>query len=308
MDVYGKFVKGSIILSLTAGCSLGAFLIATIGFSQYWKAVEHSIIQAHGHVQIFGWVGLMIMGVAYHVIPRFKATRLYSDNLANASFVLLFIGIVLRALIQPIAQDTVLFAGMIASGVLEVSAVSFFAIIILRTIKSSKQNREPFEMFIVGGTVWFLVQTIVTMALSSYLSSQGLAEIPSAIDGAYLHMQIFGFIFMFILGVTLRTLPMFLGLKETNTTLIKISFATLNIGIILRILGDWSKIIYASPLWNPIVALSAGLEFLGVIAFILGLNLFRKPAVDMSDLDVDRSYEKFIKIAYVWLPISVSML
>lgn len=308
MDVYRKFVVSSIVFTLIAGCTLGALLIATIGLTQNWEAVEHSIIQAHGHVQIFGWVGLMIMGVAYHVVPRLKATRLYSSKIANSSYAFMVFGIVLRAIGQPLAENAFFSSIMALSGILEVFAVSLFVFVIIKTLRSSEKETEPFERFILAGTFWLLAQTIITATLALYMASEGLTTIPEAVNGAYLHMQIFGFIFMFIFGISLRTLPRFMGLKEPSVNMVKLAFIALNVGIILRIGAEWFQILYSTSLSRVSVGFSGVLEFIGVIAFVYGLNLFKKPAVDMSDLDIDRSYEKFIKIAYVWLPLSVAML
>src|SRR5262245_55439607 len=84
-DLYPPFLKGALVATLTGGATLGLVALTIAGLRgslhtglSWWTPV----IQAHGHVQIFGWVGLFIMGVAYHVLPRFKATDLHRPDLA----------------------------------------------------------------------------------------------------------------------------------------------------------------------------------------------------------------------------------
>lgn len=40
-------------------------------------------IQAHGQVQIFGWVGSFILGISLYVLPKFRRVPLQSIALAR---------------------------------------------------------------------------------------------------------------------------------------------------------------------------------------------------------------------------------
>ncbi len=53
---------------------------------------------AHVHVGALGWVGFMIFGMAYYLVPKLWNTELYSKRLANVHFWIGLIGIVLYAL------------------------------------------------------------------------------------------------------------------------------------------------------------------------------------------------------------------
>ena len=69
--LYKPFLRGALVTALTAGATLGALNLAVMGFGADLSAVWGPLIQAHGYAQMFGWVGLFIMGVAYHTLPRF---------------------------------------------------------------------------------------------------------------------------------------------------------------------------------------------------------------------------------------------
>ncbi len=307
-EIYEKFIKSSILISLTVGCALGAILIAMIGFSYKWWVIERSIIQAHGHAQIFGWVGLMIMGVAYQVIPRLKAAKLYSTRLANTSYTIMISGIILSVVSQPLVQNSVFAVTLAVSGILELLAGGLFVFTIWKTINASKQTPEIFEDFIKAGLSWFLLQAVVTTVIFFTMAANRATVIPSWAEGSYLQMQIFGFILMIILGITVRTLPLFMGLREPDNRFIKTCFVTVNLGVILTVAASWTASLYPAVLLNGLKTAAAALTLIGVAAFIYGLNVFRRPIVDMSDLHVDRSYERYVKVAYVWLPVAAAML
>jgi nitric oxide reductase large subunit len=50
-------------------------------------------LRAHAHLMLVGFVGMMIFGIALHVLPRFTGRNLYSDRLADAHFVLVNSGL-----------------------------------------------------------------------------------------------------------------------------------------------------------------------------------------------------------------------
>lgn len=55
-----------------------------IGLGMAWWPAEHLVYRpAHAHVNLAGFVSMMIFGVAYHVIPRFAGSPLRSRRLAS---------------------------------------------------------------------------------------------------------------------------------------------------------------------------------------------------------------------------------
>ena len=65
---------------LSAGATWGAWLLWTIGLNGSFRAVSVHAINAHGEAQIFGWVGLFIMGFAYQAFPRMWQTTLVAPD------------------------------------------------------------------------------------------------------------------------------------------------------------------------------------------------------------------------------------
>lgn len=78
-----KFVKGFIVMSIVyLGIStiLGIFMLG----SQDMMALKF----VHSHLNMLGWVSMMIFGVGYHILPRFMGRPLYSNKIGEAHFYL----------------------------------------------------------------------------------------------------------------------------------------------------------------------------------------------------------------------------
>ena len=64
----------------------GGFLLATVltlsrAFSVPLGAWWEAAAQAHGHLQLYGWAGLFVLGVALHFLPRLRGTPLAGARL-----------------------------------------------------------------------------------------------------------------------------------------------------------------------------------------------------------------------------------
>ena len=89
MDRYVvHFLRASLVW-LGAGVSLGVAMAVHPAWVIYRTA--------HLHMLLLGFVTMMIAGVAYHVLPRFAATPLYSRRVAAVHFVVANIGVALLA-------------------------------------------------------------------------------------------------------------------------------------------------------------------------------------------------------------------
>ncbi len=301
-DIYRPFVKTAIVVALTAGCTLGALALAAMALAGAVGNTWPAVVQAHGHAQIFGWVGLFIMGVAYHVLPRLKATDLHARPLAAASFWLLTAGLTVRTFAQPLATAAP-FAGLVVlSAALEVAAAAIFAHVIWRTLRANPAVAEFWDRYVLASAVWFVVTALATLALAALMAREGRDIIPPAFDAAYLHMALWGFPGVMILGISLRTIPLFMGLRRANQNAFLPVFWLLNGGIavhgLLPLLA--SLVGLQVPAW--LVAAGASAEFIAAAAFVYHLNLFRPRALDTADEPgVARDYEKFIHAAYAWL-------
>ncbi|NUO64400.1 MAG: hypothetical protein HOQ11_13730 [Gemmatimonadaceae bacterium] len=121
------FLKASLAW-LTAGVTLGVAMAAHPVWTIYRPA--------HVHMNLLGFVTMMIYGVAYHVIPRFTGHPLFSVRaarsqwwLSNAGLALMVVGFAVRAHALP--SGTPLLA---TGGTLAAAGAYTFVYVIWRTL------------------------------------------------------------------------------------------------------------------------------------------------------------------------------
>lgn len=79
------------------GCILGAVMFL-------WPGRIYSIMPAHAHINLVGFVSMMIFGVSYHMFPRFADRPLYSIKIARQQFSILNIGLLGMVLVFGLAD------------------------------------------------------------------------------------------------------------------------------------------------------------------------------------------------------------
>ncbi len=303
--LYRPFFRAGIAVVLTLGAVWGAYLLVRIAWFGSFAAASLHEVNAHGHAQIFGWVGLFVMGFAYQAFPRFKHTTLAHPRLARAGFWVMIVGIVGRSVAEPLAGAV---AGMgavaVAASVLEVAAIALFVGIIVLTLCTAGKRLEPYDYYILSALAWFVVQAVYeTVYLTATLAAAGpeqLVNLVATWQGALRDIQIHGFALLMILGVSQRLFHHFYGLPAPNRrvstgALIALNMAVIGEGVglvLMRTAGHaWAA------LWYTAVLLLAG-----TLAVLVGSwHLFSPPE------ESDRSL-KFLRAAYVWLFVSVGML
>ena len=117
------------------------FVLGTlIGFGMLlWPSESGYFVPVHVHLNLLGFMSMMIYGVGYHILPKFSGRHLYSPKIMNIQFWISNMGLVGMSISWPfvargdsISSETVL----TASAFLVLVSVILFAVNILKTIKS----------------------------------------------------------------------------------------------------------------------------------------------------------------------------
>jgi cbb3-type cytochrome oxidase subunit 1 len=134
------FVKGFLKASL-AWLGLGVSLGLVMACHPVWTVYR----AVHLHMNLLGFVAMMIFGVAYYVIPRFTGHPLFSRRLAgvhwwsaNAGLVLFSVGLAAQAQAAHIAP-----AFLAAGGSLSAVGAFVFIFNIWRTIDGPRRVARP---------------------------------------------------------------------------------------------------------------------------------------------------------------------
>jgi hypothetical protein len=302
--IYRPFFTAGIAVVLTLGAAWGAYLLLRIGWQRDFTEAGLHEVNAHGHAQIFGWVGLFVMGFAYQAFPRFKHANLAWPRLAYASLWLMLLGLVGRSVSQPLAGAyPELWWPAVAASVLEVAAIVLFVGVLARTWQWSGNPLAFYDGYVVSALVWFAVQAVYeSVYLAATLSAANRDELLGLVktwQGPLREIQIHGFALLMILGVSQRLFHHFYGLPAPNARRSKLALVGLNVAVA----GEAAGLILMSPagpawaaLWYASVLLLAG----AVLWLLCDWRIFS------ATREADRSL-KFLRAAYVWLGVSLAM-
>jgi hypothetical protein len=302
--IYRPFFIAGIVTVLTLGAVWGAYLLLRIGLGGSFSAAGLHEINAHGHAQIFGWVGLFVMGFAYQAFPRFKHTVIARPRLAIATLVMLLVGLLARSLAQPlVASIPWLWWVAVGGSVLEVVAIGIFVWLIAATLLGSARPLVHYDYYILSALFWFAVQAVYEgIYLTATLGASGdaLTELVVTWQAPLRDIQIHGFALLIILGVSQRVFHHFYGLPEPSAKCSLILLPVLNAAVI----GEAAGLVLmrqAGPIWAALWYGSAIVLAIATAALVVSWRIF-SPAPDG-----DRSL-KFLRVAYVWLFVSLGML
>jgi hypothetical protein len=303
--IYRPFFKAGIAVVLTLGAAWGAYLLLRIGLEGDFLTVGVHEVNAHGQAQIFGWVGLFVMGFAYQAFPRFKHADLAHPRLAYASLGLMLAGLAARSVCEPLIDAAAwAWAPALAGSLLELAAAALFAWVVLATWRRCGKPLVFYDWYILSALAWFVIQAVYEgVYLAATVAAADRAELLGLVStwqGPLREIQIHGFALLMILGVSQRLFHHFYGLPAPSPRVSAWALVCLNAAVVGEVAGlvlrgtagrGWAALWYGS-----VLLLAAS-----VVWLVRGWRLFSKPG------ETDRSL-KFLRAAYVWLFISLAML
>ena len=136
MDIFVViFIKAALIY-LFLGVVLGVLFLYNSNF--------RNLIFVHSHFNLLGFVSMMIFGVGYHVLPRFRGRELYSKPLANVQFWTANIGLIGMVIFYTIS---LYFGGRLTDyllllfGIVMAVSIFLFVINLLVTFREEKPEK-----------------------------------------------------------------------------------------------------------------------------------------------------------------------
>ncbi|MEX2229842.1 MAG: hypothetical protein WEB13_09425 [Dehalococcoidia bacterium] len=289
--VFGGFVLG---IALPLRAALG-----TPGAG--W--VAHA--QVHGHLQTVGFVGLFIVGVSYRLLPAFSGGRpLAHPRLAPLSLWLIGGGVLLRAAGQP-AADQPLFAALLAAGAwAELAGAACFAANVLAMTPRGIRAHEPFALFFSAGAVWFVAQAALGAWWLSDLALSGQTVLRADRSLLLVTLQFFGFHLMFILGVGIRSFPVFFAARRPSFRAVAAAFSVTQVGLVLIAVGGIAAAQRLGAAW-PLENTGAALAGLGLASTTAFTGWWRSPA---RIRPASRPFALALQPAMAWLTLAALLL
>jgi hypothetical protein len=305
-DSYRLYLKTSLLLALTAGFGIGLLAVLSRAGAPSLGAYWLPLIQAHGQVQLLGWVGLFTVGVAYHVVPRFRGVPPVSRRVALVTYSLLLGAVVVRAVAQPLAVGAALPGAFTLAALLQLAGSTLFAVTLLRWLLPHARQWEGYEPYLASAASWLVLAGLLSVAIAVPADLAGRAVVVSSFTDGYLHAMFYGFALLLALGVTRRAIPLFMGLQATNARLDRAAWTLLDAAVALKVSGALGGALLDPLPWRAVEALGAGLLLAGAVAFVAALHLYERAPMPPGP-GQPRGHEPFIRTAYGWLLVSLGL-
>lgn len=335
--LHEPFIYAALAIALTAGFGYGTILVAANTLGVRLDVWYGALVQAHGHAQLFGWVGLFVLGMGLVFLPRLRGTTLQATDRVPYAFGLLVFGIVLRSVIQPLAgilgTNELLRALFLLSAFSEAAGILVIFSMLAKTgLVASKTFRERRSKPLSHDAPAYPVEPFAQMALLSlalaflanllgvwYLFSQGKNILPAHYDQLIINLILYGVSVPMAFVFAIRALPLFLRLVSPTRggwrTLALIYFTGLTLRLApnaLSIADDalilTGRVLRANfvnlLIFDALAVFGILLLNLCILVGIWRLNLLhrRGPLPDRGEYG---RFHLLIYSAYVWLVVAV---
>ena len=94
------YISTGLVFMLLPGTFLGVWNLISISTKAAADSVSPAWIQAHGHAQVFGWIGSFILGIGFYSIPKLRRMEPFELWAARACWLLWTAGVALRWLVN----------------------------------------------------------------------------------------------------------------------------------------------------------------------------------------------------------------
>lgn len=297
--LYRPFVRAALLVALFLGFTPGLMLLAVLitGRPEIdWSAWS----EAHGLAQVYGWAGLFIVGIASHIIPRFRGNVPIAfpwPQRATLGLILSGLAIGPAARMAPVSGPLEN-AAIITGSFLLLAAMVIFAATLGRVLVKGQAGAVPLERWLWCGLIFAVASAALgCMSSVAVASSTGALDAP-ALQRATFACGLFGFAGSFVFGVSLRATAGFLRLPAYHRWLERPAFVLTN--------GAMAGLTAALAL-EARTSIAGALVLIwaaGVILFAAALRIFEPPLGERTD----RCSSRFLLSGYVWLLVAVGVL
>ncbi len=292
------YISTGLVFMLLPGTFLGVWNLLRISGRESAASISAAWLQAHGHAQIFGWIGSFIFGIGFYSVPKLRGAAKPVFRAAWACWAMWTLGVALRWFANVYAWQWRML--LPTSAILELVAFLIF----FRTVSqhrpgaasptaspaanSDKPRFKPWIWMVISASLGLLLGLAANLVACIYVSLRGGSPaFPHTLDQRYLVLLAWGFLVPFVWGFSAKWMSVFLGLKPTRPKLLFGAISANACGIVLALLG-----------WTPV---ASGFLVLGAVLAIIGLRMFESSQQEPKTRGVHASFPIFVRMAYGWL-------
>ncbi|MHB8484644.1 MAG: NnrS family protein [Candidatus Acidiferrales bacterium] len=285
------YISSGLVFMLLPGTFLGVWNLLQISGRESVALVSPAWLQAHGHAQVFGWIGSFIFGIGFYSIPKFRGATKLAFRAAWGCWAMWTIGVAMRWIANIYLVQWRLLLPL--SGALELVAFLIFFRMVSqhRPEDSGKDRLEPWVWVVISASAGLMLVLIANLAACIYLALWGESPALSHIlDQRYLTLMTWGFLVPFVWGFSTKWMRVFLGLKPVRPRLLYSALVVNFVGVVLTLEG-----------WGP----EATVFFVvGTMLVIAALRMFEPARQEPKTRGVHPSFPFFVRMAYGWLMVA----
>jgi hypothetical protein len=282
------YISSGLVFMLFPGTFLGVWNLIQISDRESPRAILPAWIQAHGHAQVFGWVGSFIFGIGFYSIPKLRGEDKGAFRAAWLCWAMWTLGVAFRWFANVYAWEWRVLLPV--SSALELAAFGIFyrAVSQHRPAAGGKRRLDLWIWVVIGASLGLLLALLANGALSVYLGLFGRSPaIPHALDQCYLALMGWGFLAPFVWGFSAKWMSVFLGLKPPRPKLLLLAVGVSFLGVMCAFGGSTRAAM-------ALFAVAAGTA-------ITALRMFEPAERKPKTRGVHPTFPFFVRMAYGWL-------
>jgi len=282
------FISSGLFFMLFPGTFLGVWNLLQISGRESVASVSAAWLQAHGHAQVFGWIGSFIFGIGFYSIPKLRGNTKAPFASAWLCWAMWTLGVALRWAANVYAWEWRFLLPVSSALELAAFAIFFHAVSQHRPDAAGKHGLDAWIWVVISASTGLALTLIANVAACFYLALRGAGPaLPHVLDQRYLVLLVWGFLVPFVWGFSAKWMSIFLGLKTVRPRLLLAAVALNFAGIVLTLVGLGAP---ATVIFVVSVALA-----------IAALRMFEPALQEAKTRGVHASFPFFIRLAYGWL-------
>jgi uncharacterized protein involved in response to NO len=292
-SVLVAYLGTGLLFMLLPGTFLGVWNLLSISSDRSAATLSPAWIQAHGHAQIFGWIGTFIIGIGYYSLTKMGAVAPFAAGRAWASWALWTLGVALRWIANISLWNWRELLPV--SAALELAAfLIFFRTVSSHKSSGAKRSLEPWMLLVIGSTFGFLLLLLFNLGLALAAAATGDSPaFPHSLDQRFLVLATWGFPVLAIWGFNARWLPAFVGLKPASSKALLSALAVCAAGVASAMAGGFR--------------IASALLMVASILAIAALNIATRAQKPAKVQGIHSSFPVFIRLCYVWLAVAAGL-
>ncbi len=285
------FVVTGLVFMLLPGTFLGVWNLIKISSQEEAASIAPAWIQAHGHAQLFGWVGTFILGIGFYSIPKLRKLKPFALWEGWVGWALWVVGVTARWFSDIYPWHWRILLPL--SAALEVIAflIFFQAVASHRPSGGAPKPWEAWIFVVIAATLGLLASLALNLGASIQLALHASSPaFPHEFDQRYLIVSTWGFLVPMVWGFSSRWLTVFMGLKPLRGSWLLMAAALNTAGVVAGFLEQFT---------------AAGILLLGgAVMAVIAIRFFEPAGKAAKTINVHVSFPIFIRIAYGWLLIA----